>query len=63
MIVCVCNAITEQELREVAGSDARAPEAAYVKLGCEPQCGCCLDYAQEILDEELAKRPQLRIVA
>ena len=63
MIVCVCNAITEQELREVAGGDARTPETAYAKLGCEPQCGCCLDYAQEIIDEELARRPPLRIVA
>jgi bacterioferritin-associated ferredoxin len=63
MIVCVCNAVTEHELREVAGLDARTPEAAYAKLGCEPQCGCCLDYAQEIIDEELAARPQLRVVA
>jgi bacterioferritin-associated ferredoxin len=63
MIVCICNAITEQELREVAGRDARTPEAAYARLGCEPQCGCCLDYVQEIIDEELAKRPSLRIVA
>jgi bacterioferritin-associated ferredoxin len=63
MIVCVCNAITEHELREIAGRDARTPEAAYAKLGCEPQCGCCLDYAQEIIDEELAARPHLRAVA
>jgi bacterioferritin-associated ferredoxin len=63
MIVCVCNAITEHELREIAGRDARTPETAYAKLGCEPQCGCCLDYAQEIIDEELAARPHLRAVA
>ena len=63
MIVCVCNAITEQELREAAGRDARTPEAVYEKLGCEPQCGCCLGYAQEIIDEELGKRPNLRVVA
>jgi bacterioferritin-associated ferredoxin len=63
MIVCICNAITEHELREVAGRNARTPEAAYAKLNCEPQCGCCLGYAQEIIDEELGKRPSLRIVA
>jgi bacterioferritin-associated ferredoxin len=63
MIVCICNAITEHELREVAGRNVRTPEATYAKLGCEPQCGCCLDYAQEIIDEELGKRPPLRIVA
>jgi len=62
MIVCVCNAITEHELRDAAGRDARTPEAAYEKLGCEPQSGCCLGYAQEIIDEELDKGPHLRVV-
>jgi bacterioferritin-associated ferredoxin len=62
MIVCICNAISEHELREVAGRNARTPEAAYAKLGCEPQCGCCLDYAQEIIDQEIPKRPKLRVV-
>ena len=63
MIVCVCNAITEHELRDLAKAGAHTPEAAYEKLDCEPQCGCCLDYAQEIIDEETGKRPSLRIVA
>jgi bacterioferritin-associated ferredoxin len=66
MIVCVCNAITEHEVREAAQKGARTPEAAYEKLGHEPQCGCCLYYAQEIIDEEVGgpgKRAPLRIVA
>jgi bacterioferritin-associated ferredoxin len=63
MIVCVCNAITEKEVRDAANAGARTPEAAYARLDCEPQCGCCLDYAQEIIGEELRKRPRLRSVA
>ena len=63
MIVCVCNRITEAEVREAAHKGARTPETAYAHLGCEVQCGCCLDYAQDIIDEELPKRPPLRIVA
>ena len=63
MIVCVCNAITEKEVRAAARKDARTPETAYEVYDCEPQCGCCLSYAQEIIDEELGKRPSLRIVA
>jgi bacterioferritin-associated ferredoxin len=62
MIVCVCNAITEKDVREAARNGARTPEAAYASLDCEPQCGCCLDYAQEIIDEEQPRRPRLRIV-
>jgi bacterioferritin-associated ferredoxin len=63
MIVCVCNAITEKEVRDAARQGCRTPEAAYATLDCEPQCGCCLDYAQEIIDEEHCGAPQLRIVA
>lgn len=64
MIVCVCNAITEGELRDLARSGARTPEQAYEALGCEPQCGSCLCYAQDVIDEERApKHPHLRAVA
>jgi bacterioferritin-associated ferredoxin len=63
MIVCVCNAITESEVREAARKGCRTPEAAYASYDCELQCGCCLDYAQEIIDEELPKRARLRVVA
>lgn len=63
MIVCVCNRITEKELREAAREGASAPEAAYERLGCEVQCGCCLDFAQDVIDEETARPPRLRLVA
>ena len=63
MIVCVCNAITEKEVRAAAAKGARTPEAAYATYDCEPQCGCCLDYAQELIDDEQGKRPHLRAVA
>ena len=63
MIVCVCNAITEDEVRAAARAGASSPARAYERLGCEPHCGCCLDYAQELIDEERGKRPRLRVVA
>jgi len=63
MYVCVCNAIREDELRTVAGDGASEPLGAFEALGCEPLCGCCLDYAQEVIDDEPRKRPSLRIVA
>ena len=62
MIVCSCNVIREDEVRAEARKGARSPEDAYAAMGCEPQCGCCLDYAQELIDEEKGKRPQLRLV-
>ena len=63
MIVCVCNRITESEVRKAARAGAATPEAAYARHGCEAQCGCCLDYALELIQEERAKQPKLRLVA
>jgi bacterioferritin-associated ferredoxin len=63
MIVCVCNRLTESEVRKAARCGAATPEAAYACHDCEVQCGCCLDYAQEIIDEEGGKRPRLRLVS
>jgi len=51
MIVCVCNAICEDRLRGAARAGAPCPHSAYANLGCEPQCGSCLPYAAEIIDE------------
>jgi len=65
MIVCVCNAIREDELREVARDGASCPVTAYASLDCEPLCGCCLDYAQEVIDDEhaaAAKQKSSRVV-
>ena len=63
MIVCVCNALTEAEVREAARAGATCPIAAYARLDCEPHCGCCLDYAQGLIDQERSKRPELRVIA
>ena len=63
MIVCVCNAITEDEVRQAARAGASSPARAYERLGCEAHCGCCLIYAQELIDQERPRRPRLRVVA
>ncbi len=54
MIVCICNAIREDEIRRAARNGAPCPIAAYRSVDCEPQCGQCLPYARQIIDEERA---------
>ena len=63
MIVCVCNRITEKEVRAAASDGAVTPEQAYASLGCDVQCGCCLDFAQEVIDAERGQRLHLKLVA
>lgn len=52
MYVCICNAIRESELRHVARHAMGDAEAAYAALGKQPNCGCCLEDAEEILRQE-----------
>jgi len=63
MIVCVCNAIGEDEVRAAARAGAPCPKSAYAHLGCEAQCGSCLCFAQEIIDEERAQLLKVDAVA
>ena len=61
MYVCVCNAIRECEFRHAARRMEGDAEAIYAALGKTPQCGTCLEEADEIVAEERActRRPVL----
>jgi len=52
MIVCICNAYRTAEIeakaRETGHRDAYA---VYQAMGAAPRCGCCLDMAQDIVDD------------
>lgn len=52
MYICICNAIREADLRKAALSCDGDAEATYACLGKRPNCGQCLDEAQEIIDAE-----------
>jgi bacterioferritin-associated ferredoxin len=63
MYVCVCNAIREDELRHAARRVEGDAEAVYAALGCQVQCGTCLEEADETIAEERACCRQPRLVA
>jgi bacterioferritin-associated ferredoxin len=52
MIVCVCNAIREGEVRAAARNGASCPTSAYRSRGCKPRCGQCFSFAREIIAQE-----------
>jgi bacterioferritin-associated ferredoxin len=52
MIVCVCNALREREVREAARSGCRDPLSAYATLGCRPRCGQCVPFARDLIAAE-----------
>ncbi|HPU16939.1 MAG TPA: (2Fe-2S)-binding protein [Polymorphobacter sp.] len=55
MIVCVCNALGEAQVREAARAGSKRPACAYARLGCKPVCGQCLPFARQVIREESAR--------
>lgn len=51
MYICICNAITERQVRECAGEGARSIDDLSVKLGVGAGCGRCRECAIELLRE------------
>jgi bacterioferritin-associated ferredoxin len=54
MIVCICNAIREKDVREAARCGATCPTSAYAAKGCRPRCGQCFSFARQIIASERA---------
>lgn len=54
MIVCVCNAIREGQVRQAAREGASCPTSAYRMHGRKPRCGQCFSFAREIIAAERA---------
>ena len=52
MYVCICNGVTDCELRKLARTCRGDAAAPYTGLGRPPQCGQCLEDAEDILEEE-----------
>jgi bacterioferritin-associated ferredoxin len=52
MYVCICNAIRECELRKAARASRGDAVALYTAIGRPPQCGQCVEEAEDIIAEE-----------
>jgi len=51
LYLCICNAIKTAEFRACARVCPGNAEAVYARMGKAPQCGQCLDEAEEVLEE------------
>lgn len=59
MYVCLCNGHRDWELRALAAEGVSCVHDAYRRLGADPTCGQCLDFAQNILDESQGGPPKV----
>ena len=56
MYVCICNAITETQIRDAADAGAEDLWALQAELGVATNCGSCKETASEILSEKRQAR-------
>ncbi|MEM1133358.1 MAG: (2Fe-2S)-binding protein [Pseudomonadota bacterium] len=55
MVVCVCNAIKEKDLKAALIEEGPGrPADVYARMGRRPKCGHCLKFAQSIINSEAA---------
>lgn len=50
MYVCICNAITDGEVRTLADQGCRTVAQVYRALECQPQCCKCAADIRDLLD-------------
>jgi len=56
MYVCICNGVTDHQIREAAASGVRSVAELTMRTGCGATCGTCLETASSILDASRAER-------
>lgn len=63
MFVCICNAVTDREIRNLARRGVETLEELRMLTGCSDCCGQCADEAESILLATIAaERPQLPVL-
>ena len=51
MYVCLCNALTDRDLRPHTASGASSVSMVYTAGGCRQQCGKCVPFVSQMLRE------------
>jgi bacterioferritin-associated ferredoxin len=49
MYVCICNGVTDKDIRQAAEAGCRSMAELTMRTGCGATCGTCLDMAAELL--------------
>jgi bacterioferritin-associated ferredoxin len=65
LYVCLCNAVTEKQIREAVCDGAASVCDLSARLGVATGCGCCRTSAAEVLDEalQIGNLPENRVAA
>ncbi|TAN02748.1 MAG: (2Fe-2S)-binding protein [Rhodanobacteraceae bacterium] len=61
MFVCICQAVSDQDIRRAVAGGARSFEDVQTHTGCTTCCGCCEAEARELVQTTLES--ERRVVA
>ncbi len=59
MYVCICNAVTDKQIRQAAESGVRDLWGLQAELGVAANCGACKETAYQILNEHRKAKPTI----
>ncbi|MDP5070167.1 MAG: bacterioferritin-associated ferredoxin [Congregibacter sp.] len=57
MYVCICNRITDKQIRSAIAEGANSLQSLRDELGVASQCGGCSDFALSLLNDSSTPRP------
>jgi bacterioferritin-associated ferredoxin len=64
MYICVCNSVTDGDIRDAVDAGVRSLRQLIAETGCSTGCGKCTDLArQELADALVEKRQFLHVIA
>ena len=49
MYICICNGITDKDIKAAADNGVATVAGVYRACDCAPQCGKCAPYIKEII--------------
>ena len=55
--VCICNGITDHQIREAADNGCSTVAELTMRTGCGSNCGSCLDMAADMIAQMQAELP------
>ena len=62
MYVCVCNGVTDHQIREAAAAGCGSMTELTMRTGAGACCGSCVDTAVALLEDETASRRVLKVL-
>ncbi|HEY4530743.1 MAG TPA: (2Fe-2S)-binding protein [Luteimonas sp.] len=56
MYVCICNGVTDHQIREAAAAGCGSMAELTMRTGCGSNCGSCVGMAEALLETEARAR-------